>query len=155
MATIAYYVAWALVEEILKFTGVKLALSMRRLIIPSLLWFFLFEVIFKVEYLTKGLPVTKDEIIPMYAVASFLAGSTSMIHIYTSVYFKYSKNGFFALFISTLLHAGYNLYIHYYMLNEWDFGVIAYSAWAATTIIAMALFLALKFERRFVPTLES
>lgn len=155
MATISYFVIWALVEEILKLAGVKIALSMRRLIIPSLLWLFLFEAFVKVAALTQNMSGTRDEMIGYYLGASIIGISTSLIHVYTSLYYKYSKNSFFAIFICVLLHTSYNLYVDYYVADELGFSVIVTFALVATTIIAMILFLALKFERRFVPALES
>ncbi|WP_093233101.1 hypothetical protein [Sinorhizobium sp. NFACC03] len=155
MAAIAYFVIWALVEEILKLAGVKIAVAMRRLIIPSLVWFFLFEAMLKVGALTQNVTGTRDEIIGVYLGASIIGISTSIIHLYTSIYYLYSRNSFFAILVCTILHSAYNIYGDIYIGDETRFLPLVTSAWVATTIIAIILFLMLKIERRFVPALEA
>ncbi|MBD9541456.1 hypothetical protein IB276_18545 [Ensifer sp. ENS04] len=155
MAVIAYFVVWALVEELLKLVGVKIAVAVRRFIITSLVWFFFFEALLKVGGLTKNITGTRDEIIGIFFGASIIGISTSIIHLYTSIYYFYSKNPFFAVLVCTILHSAYNIYGDIYIGDETRYSSLVTSAWVATTIIAIILFLMLKIERRFVPALEA
>ncbi|SDA87765.1 hypothetical protein [Sinorhizobium sp. NFACC03] len=145
---------WALAEEVLKVFGVKMAVG-TKFIAPALLWFFLGEALLKIGALTDGANVSADEVFIFYFGATAIGISTSVIHLYTSVFYLFSRNFIYSVPVCTFIHAAYNYYGDNYVENYPKFVEFIASAWIGSSLIAIVLFIALRFERKFIPALEA
>ncbi|HEV7307416.1 hypothetical protein [Ensifer sp.] len=143
---------WALFEEIVKVTGVRLAMG-TIFSIPSRVWFFAVEVALKTFWLTETFEFSDDEALRVYAGAAFLSAASSVIHLYTCIFYGAASNVAYALAVCTLLHTTFNVYAAHGMktvLVDPTYNHVLVAAWIMSSIFGMALLLAFMLERRFL-----
>lgn len=105
---ISSIIVWAFLEELIKATGVRIALR-TRFLIPALLWFFVIESLLKAEYLADFYDDDAGRYSLIYVFNLFLGASSSIIHLYSSIYYMKCRNIIYAVLTCTALHAVFNV----------------------------------------------
>ncbi|WP_143348229.1 hypothetical protein [Ensifer adhaerens] len=144
---------WAVLEEIVKLTGVRLAEG-TKFSAASLVWFFVAEAAIKTFWLTEGFEFSSEQALTVYSGAAFLSVASSIIHLYTSIFYKLTNSVGYALGVCTLLHTAFNFYAAHgikSVLVDPSYNQALATAWIMSTVFGVVIVIALKVERKFLP----
>lgn len=140
----------ALFEEAAKFMGVKLAAG-TKLQILSYIWLFFGESSLKIMALVEDLEFLPEERLAVYTGAAFVAVGSSIIHLYTSLYYRNSRCPIGSLITGTVGHTMFNYYANRFVVDPGYTG-LAITAWVMSSAFGLALFIAFKLERKLLTT---
>ena len=126
-------VSWALAEEVVKATGVRLALGTRFKLL-SIGWFAFFETLLKANALTQDFDFPSDQAVKVYSGAIFVSLASSIIHVYTSIAYSKAYNIVAAIIFFTAVHAYFNIYAADLDLVGATYLKIVVTSWVMSTI---------------------
>lgn len=150
MYSIQNILLWALFEEVAKFTGVKLAAGTRFQLL-SYLWLFIGETSLKIISLVGDFEFLPEERLIVYGGAAFISVGSSIIHLYTSLYYKNSACSIASLITGTIGHTMFNYYANRFIVAP-GYIELAITAWVMSSTFGLALFIAFKLERKILTT---